>query len=219
MRRRDCVRASRLKYCPHVKVAFGFKAHSGWAALVALGGRDSDLEVVDRRRIELVEAGDADWARQPYHAAEHRRPAEAREMAKRGVDSARSSAIREVRAAARRAREAGHDVAACAVLVGGPMPSWSVDQILAVHFRMHQAEGILFRNALLNAAAACELPPVEIPEKRLAEDAKSALGRRFDAVLARIAALGRSVGPPWGRDQREAALAAAVALLGRARGN
>ena len=43
------------------------KAHSGWAALVVAGKRDGDFEVVDRRRIELVED---EWAKQPYHAAE-----------------------------------------------------------------------------------------------------------------------------------------------------
>jgi hypothetical protein len=38
-----------------MKVAFGMKAHSGWAALVVVGERDGDLVVVDRRRIEPVE--------------------------------------------------------------------------------------------------------------------------------------------------------------------
>lgn len=38
-----------------MKVAFGVKAHSGWAALVVLGKQGDDLVVVDRRRIELVD--------------------------------------------------------------------------------------------------------------------------------------------------------------------
>ncbi len=48
----------------------GFKAHSGWAALVALGRDKDDLHVIDRRRIELADPADGEWARQPYHAAE-----------------------------------------------------------------------------------------------------------------------------------------------------
>jgi hypothetical protein len=28
------------------------------------------------------------------------------------------------------------------------MPDWSIDEILAVHFRMHKTEGVLFRDAL-----------------------------------------------------------------------
>lgn len=47
-----------------MKVAFGTRAHSGWAALVVVGTRDGDFTVVDRRRIELV---DDEGAKQPYH--------------------------------------------------------------------------------------------------------------------------------------------------------
>ena len=34
-----------------MRVAFGFKAHSGWAALVAIGENGGAFEVIDRRRI------------------------------------------------------------------------------------------------------------------------------------------------------------------------
>ena len=58
-----------------MKVAFGLKAHSGWAALVVIGGTDR-LDIIDRRRLELVQQDEASWAKQPYHAAE-RLPARA----------------------------------------------------------------------------------------------------------------------------------------------
>ena len=61
-----------------MRIAAGFKAHSGWAALVVIGVSGEDLQVVDRRRIELVDPGDIDWAKQPYHAAEDLPPAKAR---------------------------------------------------------------------------------------------------------------------------------------------
>ena len=41
--------------------------------------------------------------------------------------------------------------------MANPMPDWSVEEILAVHFRMHKAEGVLFRDALVEAANACGL--------------------------------------------------------------
>ena len=47
-----------------------------------------------------------------------------------------------MRAAVKRERERENEVAACAVLVGQSMPDWSVEEILAVHFRMHKAEGV-----------------------------------------------------------------------------
>jgi hypothetical protein len=58
---------------------------------------------------------------------------------------------------------------ACAVIVADPMPDWSTDEILAVHFRMHKAEGVLFPDALVRGARACGLDVIAIPEKQLKE--------------------------------------------------
>jgi hypothetical protein len=198
-----------------VRIALGLKAHSGWAALVALGREGGDLRVVDRRRIELVGKADASWARQPYHAAEDLEAEAARKVVERGVDGARRAALAEIRSAVRRARDSGHDVVAGAVLVGEPMPDWSVDEILAVHFRMHKAEGVLFRDVLLRACEACGLRALAVPEKRLMQDARRIVGPSAAGVSRTLGDLGRSVGPPWGKDQKEAALAAMIALRGR----
>lgn len=197
-----------------MKAVLGLKSHSGWAALVVLGDAGGQLQVIDRRRIELVEAGDAEWARQPYHAAEHLEPVAARGLVKRGMASARRIAAREMRSAVRRTRAEKHEIVACAVLVGDPMPDWSVDEILSVHFRMHKAEGALFQDALGAAARTCGVTLVAVPTKDLAAQARQAFGPRTSKVLAQIASLGKSVGPPWGKDQKEAALAAAIALGG-----
>lgn len=194
-----------------MKVAFGLKAHSGWASLVVVGKREDAFVVFDRRRIELAEEG---WAKQPYHAAENLKPDVAREVVRRGVDAAHRIAAREMRAAVERERERDNDVAACAVLVANPMPDWSVDEILAVHFRMHKAEGVLFRDALVGAAKACRLGLVALGEKELPRDAEKALGMPLSSVAKTIATLGKSVGPPWRKDQKDAALAALIALHG-----
>jgi hypothetical protein len=192
-----------------MKVAFGLKAHSGWAALVVIGQRDGALTVVDRRRVELV---DEAWAKQPYHAAEGLPPQTARDLVTRGVAAAHRIAERELRAALQRERERKNLVAACAVLAGNPLPAWSAEEILAVHFRMHKAEGVLFREALARAAAACKLKLVAIPEKLLMQHAESALRISADKLSKHIVALGKSAGPPWGKDQKDAVLAALVAL-------
>jgi hypothetical protein len=181
-----------------VNIAAGFKAHSGWAALVVIGSSDDRFVVVDRRRIELV---DEAWAKQPYHAAEGLPPDEARRLVQRGIDSAHRIAEQEMRAFMK--RSTGHDIAGCAVLVGSPMPDWTIEQILSVHVRMHKAEGVLFPAALTAAAAACELNVRTIPEKTLPAT--------YDDTLAM---LGKSVGPPWGKDQKTAAVAAMIVLNG-----
>jgi len=198
-----------------MKVAFGMKAHSGWAALVVLGTRSGELQVVDRCRMELVEKDEASWAKQPYHAAERLNAGDARDLVRQGLVTARRIAVREMRRVVKRAREAGHEVAACAVLVVDPMPDWTVDEILAVHFRMHKAEGVLFRDALARAARACGLRLLRVPEKQLHEHAERALATSVNSLRKTIASLGKSVGPPWGKDQKDAALAAMIALQGQ----
>jgi hypothetical protein len=195
-----------------MRIAFGTKAHSGWAALVGLGDGDNGLVVVDGRRIELAQG---DHGNQPYHAAQALAPAAARASVARSVDAAERLAIQELRAAVKRAQEQGRTVVGSAVLVGASMPDWSVEEILAVHFRMHKAEGVLFRDALVRATRACGLRLVAIPEKVLTKHAERALGMTSGALARQMAALGKSVGPPWGKDQKDAALAALVALRGQ----
>ena len=196
-------------------VALGIKAHSGWAALVALGAPAGEWRIFDRCRMELVEKDEAWWAKQPYHAAERLSAGDARRLVKRALSSARRIAIREMRAALRRAQESGARVAACAVLVVDPMPDWTVEEILAVHFRMHKAEGVLFREALVSAAEACGIRCLGIHEKQLEASAEQALASPMSSLRKRLTLLGKSVGPPWGKDQKDAALAAMIALQTR----
>jgi hypothetical protein len=180
--------------------------------MVAIGALDGEFRVIDRRRMELIASEDLSWARQPYHAAEGLSPESARELVTRGIEAARQGAVRELQAAVERSREAGHDIAACALLVSQPLPNWSVDQILAVHVRMHQAEGVLFPDAIARAAEGCGLRLVAIPEKQLGQRAEKALAAALSDLVDKVAAMGKSVGPPWGKDQKSAALAAMVAL-------
>lgn len=191
-------------------VTFGLKAHSGWAALVVVGKLSGDFVLVDRRRLDLVEET---WAKQPYHAAENLEAAAACELVRRGIEAAHRIAVREMRAAMERERERGNEIAACAVLTGNPMPDWSADEILAVHIRMHRAEGVLFRDALCRAAEDCAVRLVATPEKQLMKNAVAALGIPESSVIKKLAVLGRTAGPPWARDQKDAALAAMIAAI------
>src|SRR5262249_35820591 len=148
-----------------MKVAFGLKAHSGWAVLVVVGSRDKSFVIADRRRITLA---DEPWAKMPYHAAEQLQPAAAQELVQRGINAAHRNAVRELRAAIKREQERKNDVSGCGVLVSNAaLPGWSVEEILAVHFRMHKAEGVLFRDVLVKGAEACGVTPLPIPEKLL----------------------------------------------------
>jgi hypothetical protein len=195
-----------------MKVAFGLKAHSGWGVLVVVGVQGAEFHVVDRRRIELVEDKDANWAKQPYHAAEGLQAGVASNLVTRGIAAAHRSAFQEMRAALNRSHDLGHEIVACTVLVPNPMPDWSTDEILAVHFRMHKAEGVLFPNALVRGATECGLNVTAIPEKQLNQYAQSSLARPMSSLMTIINTLGKSVGAPWGKDQKSAALAAMIGL-------
>jgi len=195
-----------------VPVSFGLKAHSGWAALVVLGGGDAGYCVIDRRRISLLEPETAGSAAQPYHAADGLGKEQAQDIVRRGIEAAHRAAVRELHAAVERSRELRHEIAGCAVLVPEPMPEWSVEQILSLHFRMHKAEGVLFPDALARAADACGLILVRVREKRLWEEAEIKLATARSELMAKIASLGKAAGPPWGMDQKCAALAAMIAL-------
>ena len=192
-----------------LRVAFGFRPHSGWSALVTLARSGSDLVILQRRRIELV---DAAWAKQPYHAAEKLEPRDARTLVERGVGAAHEAARAAMKALVEAEENKRNRVAGCAVLVGNPMPGWSVDEILAVHLRRHQAEGVLFRAALLAAAGNCGVRAIAIPEKELEAIAARELKRPINRLRDAVTRLGKSAGPPWGKDQKDAALAAWVAL-------
>ena len=191
-----------------MRVAIGLKARTGRAVLVTLGGDAYEPRVIERSQIQLLPEGS--WA--PYHTAKGLDAAAAREHVKRSIASAHDLAASGLRGVARRVTEAGHELCGCAVLVGTGMPNWSTDEILAVHVRMHKAEGELFRDVLVAGARACDMELTTLSDKSALDDASKMLGlgrARLDECLA---VLGKSAGPPWGKDQKEAAAAALVAL-------
>lgn len=191
-----------------MNVAIGFKSHSGWAAAVTLGVADGHFRVLDRRRIELVDEGQ-EWAKQPYHAADGRPREEARRLIKQGRDAANRRAEKRIKEIAARCRRSDENIVGCGIVVPEPMPAWTADEILAVHIRMHKAEGLLFPTALLHAAESQRLNVSAFPEKQIAELAAHQIG---EPGVEELLGSGKSIGPPWGKDQKLAALAAAIAF-------
>jgi hypothetical protein len=192
-----------------MKVAFGFKTHSGWAAMIVLGKDGSNFVVVDRQRMQLV---DEEWVKQPYHAAEELESLEARKLVARGIAHTHHVATRELKAAVKREARRGNEVQGVGVVVGNDMPPWSVGEILAVHFRMHKAEGVLFRETLAYASEKCDLKFVAVSDTELTTRAQKSSRLSSTKLNQLLASLGKSIGAPWGKDQKEATLAATVVL-------
>lgn len=191
-----------------MNAAFGLKARTGRAELVVLGGNVGEPQLIERLRIPLLPAG----AFAPYHAAEGLAAHDASESVRRSIAVAHDLAASALRDAVRRCAGSGHKVCGCAVLVGPGMPDWTTEEILAVHVRMHQAEGELFRDVLVAGARACGLELIMLPDKSALDAAAERLGVTRARLLANLAVIGRAAGPPWAKDQKEAAAAAFVAL-------
>ena len=191
-----------------MRVAIGLKPRIGRAVMVLVGGEPGAPVFVERREIPLLPAGGF----APYHVAADLPQAKRQASIDGALASARGMAEQALRDAMRRCKAGGNEVVSCGVLVGRGMPAWTTDEIIAVHVRMHAAEGEMFRDVLVEGARACKLGPVSLPDKSAIESAAKALGMKPAQLEAKLSALGKAAGPPWRRLEKEAAAAALVAL-------
>jgi hypothetical protein len=194
------------------KAALGLRAHSGWAALVAVSGTRGSIEVVDRRRIELS-ASKRPGPRQPYHEAEGQKLEKARQIVARYAEEAARLASEGFRAVLADLKTRGHEVVGCGLLLASGRPLPDLESILASHALIHSADGELFREAIADGAKRHRLNLVRVREKEVVGEAASRLRLEPAALQSRVAALGKTVGPPWTQDQKLAAIAAWLALV------
>lgn len=180
----------------------GIADHLGWAVAVTAS---DDHEVVDRRRIELVEPG---LSEAPIHYESRR------------LDVAATAAlVAEVRASVVRATSAALDELASAL--PGPVRSislrtWPLEfpDDIAVQRRAPyeaRADAIMYRQELSELAYARGWEVNVYDARAVLDQVVTVLAERADEVLNGPRA---TIGPPWTKDHR-VALAAAI-LAGRA---
>ncbi len=192
-----------------MRAALGFRAHTGWAASVAVGAEGP--RVVDRRRVDLAESRDVEAAEVFHLAADVALPA-AGKLIERARAAARRLARAGIDAACADLASAGHEVVAIGVVLGnGRLPD-ELEAILRSHPLIHTAEGELYRSALVDAGQDRGLPVTGVASKELFPRATSVLGVADDELRRRLVELGRDVGKPWAQDQKESALVAWLAL-------
>ena len=183
-------------------IGLGFRIHSWWAVAVAVSGTPTSPVVVHRERVTLV---DDPSVQEPYHAA-----------VGLPLDDAMAliESVEEAAASAAESTITGFlallpSLAAVGV-VGGNRRLPELPRILVSHALLHAAERDLYERAVIEGAARAGLPVTTLPATgKLLDDASEALGVRVEGVLA---ALGKSLGPPWKKDHKEATTAALVAL-------
>jgi hypothetical protein len=173
--------------------------HLGWAVVVTA---TADHEVVDRRRIELIEPG---LSPAPIH------------YESRHLDVAATAAlVTKVRASIVRATSAAFDELAAAL--PAPVRSislrvWPLDfpNDIAVQRRVPyeaRADAIMYREELSELAHARGWDVHLYDAKAVVAQALRLLGARSDEVLQRPRA---TLGPPWTKDHRTALAATIVA--------
>src|SRR5229473_6406569 len=100
-----------------MRTALGFRAHSGWAALVAAAGTIDAPRILERRRIVIADP-EMSGSKQPYHAAAELPFPQAEALVRRAVESSRALALDVMAATVKELRSQGHEVAGCGVVVG-----------------------------------------------------------------------------------------------------
>ena len=193
------------------RAALGFRAHSGWAVLVAIAGQLKAPEVLARRRVEMADLDDPD-SKQPYHAAERLQFSEAEKLVTESKASAGRMALKGVESAIRDVESSKYAVVTSAILTAGGRALPELKAVLASHALIHAAEGELFREALIRACEHCNLPVRKFREHELFHDAVSSLGISEPDLKRHLELLGKKLGPPWRQDEKYAVLAAWAAL-------
>jgi hypothetical protein len=186
--------------------ALGFSVHTGWAGAVAVAGPLASPKLMHRSRVDLSPGKES--AHVFHVAAEKRTGAAARHIegcGKAVADSARLGLASLAKALAISPVTVG------VVVANAPLPG-SLEAILRSHMLIHAAEGDFYRRAVLQAGEGLGWRPIAVPSKELAPAAAAALAIAPERVKDWLVAFGREVGRPWGRDEKDAFLAACVAL-------
>lgn len=193
------------------QAALGFRAHSGWTALVAVSLEKSAPTVLARQRVHLVETFTYEF-RQPYHTAEKMLLGQARDFIERIRDEARRLAHRAIHGLQNDLQKQGVNLTRCGLLLASGRPLPGLEKTLASHALIHTADGELFREALLHASGRCGLEAMCIKERELLEYAGKAFRFKPAELMRRVTELGRALGSPWSQDEKFATLAAWLAL-------
>jgi hypothetical protein len=180
-------------------VRLGIAHHFGWAVAVTAS---ADYQVVDRRRIELIEPG---MPTAPIH--HEGRPLD---------DAAAAALVAKARASAVRATSASLDQLVTALpepIVSMSLRSWPLDfpDDIAVQRQVpyeSRADSIMYRQVLAQLARVRGWAVHLYDAREVEGRAVSVLGDRANEVLHGPRA---TLGPPWAKDHRMALAATIMA--------
>jgi hypothetical protein len=194
------------------RAVLGASVHYARAELVTLALEKAEPVLVDRRRVELI---DADLPIAPYH---HEALELDLEAATELVERVRRSVAEHARTALATMRSAFR--AEVLVLPASPYDALpdSLAEVLRSRPLTNAADGMLYRESLVAAAAELGMEVLRVPRRAdptvLAAEAMDVEVAAVEAIVAR---LGREAGAPWRKDHKVAAASALWALGARVR--
>jgi hypothetical protein len=196
----------------------GFRAHSGWAAVVAVAGSLRRPSVLHRLRIETSDAT-IRGSEQPYHAAEGLSQELAEDLICKCRDSSVRLAVDAVTDIVHQLRKKGYSPIGAGVLFASGRPLPSLTLTLQSHALIHTAEGEFFREVLIRASEHCSLHVTKVKEREIWGRGQTIFRLPAEKLQRMIAELRTTVGAPWGQDEKLACMAAWIALADASSGS
>ena len=179
--------------------------------MVAIAGERGPEEVLLRRRVVIIDSKIAGSA-QPYHYVAKKEISAAEKHLTRCASISERLAFESLAQLSTELGNIGFTSKAAVVLLSSARPLPDLQAILSSHPLIHTAEGEFFRQAFRDAFDKLRIPTTGIRARDLDDAAAKAFGKAASAIQKRIDGMGRSLGAPWTKDEKTAALAAAIVL-------
>jgi hypothetical protein len=186
----------------------GLEVHTGRAVVVLLAGTFETPEIVLRHQIDLADP----WIREsmhPYHQSLRKSGSADEEAQRRGCEAARRTSVQVIRAFVDDIR--GHHFEPSAATIVARSVA-DPGRTRGAHARAHAEERKLYREAVEAALRGRDVEVVTLVENTLRAVAAQRLGRGTRELAAALKAFSRNVGTPWRAPEKNATLAAWLAL-------
>jgi hypothetical protein len=193
---------------PRRAAGLGLEVHTGRAVVVILAGTFQTPEIVLRHEIDLADP----WIREsmhPYHQEFGESGSASEQARRRGCEAARKASRQVIRTFVNEMRRHGLEPSTATVVARSlAEPA----RIGSAHARAHSEERKLYLEAVEAALRGCGLEVVTLLENTLHAAASEQLGRDERDLAAALKAFSYKVGTPWRAPEKNATLAAWLAL-------
>ena len=190
-----------------IEYSIGIEDHYAWANLVSVRTSGPNDSLVDKRRVELL---DQSLTMSPYHHETlHMPPSDAEELVREVKTSANNRARSALSALIEDLAPAKCRSVAIRVPPLPDLPA-TITEVHASAWITNRADGMIYHQALTQAAAQLDLPVFYFEKDSVLELAAQARGTTARDLERRLKALGTAIEGPWRKGQ---VLACAGAIL------